>query len=59
MVVLRCGNFLLAGQIILYLGKQPGEQREMGQGARVVKDLVSQWRRSGRNVVADNFFHFS
>jgi hypothetical protein len=47
-------SYPLAGQI--YLGKQPGEQREMGQGARVVRDLVSQWRRSGRNVVADNFF---
>ena len=40
----------------VYLGKQPGEQREVGQGARVVQDLISPWRRSGRNVVADNFF---
>ena len=44
----------LAGQV--YIGKQPGEQREVGQGARVVQDLISSWRHSGRNVVTDNFF---
>ena len=40
----------------VYLGRQPGQQREVGQGARVVKQLVEPWRRSGRNVTADNFF---
>ncbi|XP_013411025.1 piggyBac transposable element-derived protein 1-like [Lingula anatina] len=40
----------------IYLGRQPGEQREVGQGARVVKDLTSPWYKSGRNVTADNFF---
>jgi len=47
-------SYPLTGQV--YLGRQPGESREVGQGARVVKDLVGPWRRSGRNVVADNFF---
>ncbi|KAM9307115.1 piggyBac transposable element-derived protein 4-like [Pholidichthys leucotaenia] len=47
-------HYPLKGDI--YLGRQPGEQREVGQGARVVKDLTSPWRRSGRNVTADNFF---
>jgi len=47
-------SYPLTGQV--YLGKQPGEQREVGQGARVVQDLISPWRLSGRNVVADNFF---
>ena len=40
----------------VYLGRQPGQQREVGQGARVVKQLVEPWRRSGRNVTADHFF---
>ena len=40
----------------VYLGRQPGKQREVGQGARVVKQLVEPWRRSLRNVTADNFF---
>ena len=40
----------------VYLGRQPGEQREIGQGARVVKDLTVPWWRSGRNITADNFF---
>ena len=40
----------------VYLGRQPGQQREVGQGARVVKQLVEPRRRSGRNVTADNFF---
>lgn len=47
-------SYPLTGQV--YLGRQPGEQREIGQGARVVRDLISPWRRSGRNIVADNFF---
>ena len=40
----------------VYLGRQPGQQRDVGQGARVVKQLVEPWRRSGRNFTADNFF---
>ncbi|XP_035664217.1 piggyBac transposable element-derived protein 4-like [Branchiostoma floridae] len=44
----------LKGEV--YLGRQPGEQREIGQGARVVKELTYLWRRTGRNVTADNFF---
>ncbi|KAB0790446.1 hypothetical protein PPYR_15168 [Photinus pyralis] len=46
--------FPLKGQV--YLGKQPQNQREVNQGARVVKDLVATWTKKGRNVVADNFF---
>lgn len=38
-------SYPLTGQV--YLGKQPGEQREVGQGARVVQDLISPWRLSG------------
>ena len=41
----------------VYLGRQPGQLREVGQGARVVKQLVEPWRTSGRNVTADTFFH--
>jgi len=47
-------SYSLAGEI--YLGRQPGQQREVGQGARVVSDLISPWCRSGRNVAADSFF---
>jgi len=47
-------SYPLSGQV--YLGKQPGEEREVNQGARVVKDLVQPWYRTGRNVNADNFF---
>ena len=47
-------SYPLKGDI--YLGRQPGEQREIGQGARVVKELVGHWYRSGRNITADNFF---
>ena len=47
-------SYPLKGDV--YLGRQPGEERDIGQGARVVKELVAPWRRSGRNVTADNFF---
>ena len=47
-------SYPLKGKI--YLGKQPDQPREVGQGARVVKELVAPWYRSGRNVTADNFF---
>lgn len=40
----------------IYLGKQKNAEREVGQGARVVKNLTEPWCKSGRNVVADNFF---
>ena len=43
----------------VYLGRQPGEAREVGQGFRVVTQLVSPWFRSGRNVTADNFFNIN
>ncbi|KAI8128045.1 PiggyBac transposable element-derived protein 4 [Lucilia cuprina] len=43
----------LTGQI--YTGKT-GNNREMNQGERVVKDLVQQYKNSGRNVTCDNFF---
>ena len=36
--------------------KQADQPREVGQGARVVKELVSPYGHSGRNVVADNLF---
>lgn len=40
----------------VYLGRQPGQQREVNQGANVVKSLIRPWYRSGRNVVGDNLF---
>ena len=50
----RPTSYPLNGQV--YLGKQPGESKEVVQVAQVVHDLVSPWLKSGRNVVADNFF---
>ena len=47
-------SYPLNGQV--YLGKQPDQPREVGQGARVFKDMVAPWYRSGKNVTADNFF---
>ena len=47
-------SYPLRGQV--YLGKQPGQEREVNQGARVVKDLVNPWYGTGRNVNADNLF---
>lgn len=47
-------SYPLRGQV--YLGKQPGQDRETNQGARVVKDLVQPWYGTGRNVNADNLF---
>ena len=47
-------SYPLKGDV--YLGRQPGEERNIGQGARVVKEVVAPWRRSVRNVTADNFF---
>ena len=47
-------SYPLKGEV--NLGRQPGEPREVGKGARVVKQLTYPWRNSGRNVTADNFF---
>lgn len=46
-------SFPLNGQVCL--GKQQGGQREIDQGKRVIHD-IKPWYRSGRNIVADNFF---
>ncbi|XP_067638776.1 piggyBac transposable element-derived protein 4-like isoform X1 [Eurosta solidaginis] len=43
----------LHGQI--YTGQKPAE-RETNQGERVVKDLVSRFHGTGRNITMDNFF---
>ena len=40
----------------IYLGRQEGQPRYGGQRATVVKELVFPYGKSGRNVVADNFF---
>ncbi|CAB3232002.1 unnamed protein product [Arctia plantaginis] len=42
-------------QGIIYTGKTDGT-REKNQGERVVKELTSPYRGSGRNVCMDNFF---
>ena len=47
-------SYPLRGQV--YLGKQPGQDRETNQGTRVVKNLVQPWHGTGRNVNADNLF---
>ncbi|XP_036317699.1 piggyBac transposable element-derived protein 4-like, partial [Rhagoletis pomonella] len=39
----------------IYTGKS-NNVREINQGERVVKDLVSYYKNSGRNVTCDNFF---
>ena len=36
-------SYPLKGDV--YLGRQPGEERDIVQGARVVKELVAPWRR--------------
>ena len=38
------------------MGKQPNQPREVGQGSRVVKNLMTPWHRSRKNITADNFF---
>ncbi len=40
----------------VYLGRKAGQAREVGQGRRVMHDLVKPWYRTGRNVNADNLF---
>ncbi len=47
-------SYPLNGQI--YLGHQPGQPRDVGQGRRVVHDLIAPWYNTGRNVTADNLF---
>ena len=47
-------SYVLNAQV--YLGKQPGEQREVGQAKRVVMDLVVPIRGSGRNITTDQHF---
>lgn len=47
-------SYPLKGEI--YLGRQPGEDRQAGLGATVVKNTTGPWLRSGRNIVCDNFF---
>lgn len=40
---------------IIYTGKV-GNVREKNQGERVVKELVAQFKNSGRNITMDNYF---
>jgi len=47
-------SYPLKGEI--YLGRQPGQQRDQNQGQELVKRLTQPWHRSGRNVTCDNFF---
>jgi len=47
-------SYPLNGEV--YTGRPPGASREVNQGSRVVKSMVSPWYKSGRNVTADNFF---
>ena len=47
-------SYPLAGEV--YLGRQLGTERDVNQGARVVKALTEKWLQSGRNIVSDNFF---
>lgn len=47
-------SFPLHGQI--YTGKSADSSREVGVGERVVRDLCSVYKGSGRNMVMDNYF---
>lgn len=47
-------SYLCNAQV--YLGKLPGERREIGQAERVVCDLVEPFRQSGRNITVDQHF---
>lgn len=47
-------SFPMSGEV--YLGRQPGHDREKGLGAAVVKRLTKFWMKSGRNIVIDNYF---
>lgn len=47
-------SYPLKGEI--YLGRQPGGERQVGLGATVVRNTTRPWLNTGRNVVCDNFF---
>lgn len=47
-------SYPLKGQI--YTGKPPGGERQTNVRERVVLDLVSRYKGSGRNITTDNFF---
>lgn len=47
-------SYPLMGKI--YTGKPPDAQRQTNVGERIVLDLVSKYKGSGRNVTCDNFF---
>jgi hypothetical protein len=40
----------------IYLGRQQGQAREVGQAGRVVRDLIQPIEGSGRNVTTDQYF---
>lgn len=43
-------------QGILYKGKEADAERKTNVGANIVLDLAKPYRKSGRNITADNFF---
>lgn len=43
-------------QGILYTGREAGEEREINQGENVLMKLARRYAKSGRTIVADNFF---
>lgn len=43
-------------QGIIYAGKEEGAERKTNVGANIVLDLAKPYRKSGRNITADNFF---
>ena len=47
-------SYPLKGEV--YLGRQPGENRQVGLGTTVVRNTIGPWLRSGRNIVCYNFF---
>ena len=47
-------SYPLKGEV--YLGRQPGEYRQVGLGTAVVRNTTGPWLQSGRNIVCDNFF---
>ena len=49
-------NTSCAWKMQVYIRKSPAVEREVNQGARVVKDLVKEIEHSGKNITCDNFF---
>lgn len=47
-------SYPLTGQI--YTGKPVGGSRDINQGRRIVNDLCSQFKNTGRTITCDNFF---